>query len=331
MSQMKSLVELTDATDGAGGVGAWIPVDNYAPLILAGVVCYGDLSGVVTVLDYDMGAGNGNTIEVRYVSPRTHSCASTRACMGDNAVEGYGACLSATSNTFGTYPIQVSQWGDYDLLCSFAVWSAKGNTTQLIIDEMAKRLAKCRDAEIYAQLTDYHTGTDDINKIVTSDVSCSKGTLNGSCCSFSYNLYNSIVTLVGHMRSDCYDPDTIIVNPDVASFFYFKDGNGYPLAMMPGLTYDANGRLSTIMGLRVIETGVAHHCNDTGFGGASRGTGYAQAVVIDSKRAVGEVWGKRPTFETARVPECNADKLVVWQYWGAHYLDPLAIGWVVNP
>ena len=323
---MKPLVELTETTQ----VTSWIPEDVYANLILDGVVCYGDLSGVVTAMAYNMAANTGDTIQVRYINKRSHSCTSSRSCLGgyDTGVGiTTGDCLSMTSSTFGTYPVEVSRWGDGDLLCDFAMWAQSDSAVQMIINEMSKRMAYCRDAEIYAQIADYLHGTE-INTYRQSDVSCSAGSINGSCCTYTYNLYNSIVTVAQEMRAGCYNPDTVILNPDVAAYFYFKDSAGYPLGVMPGLQFDANGKLITLNGLRVIETGVAHHCNNTDNVGTQQ---YPMAVIIDSSRAVAEVWGKHPTFETQRVPECDDTKLVVWQYWGAHSLDLDAIGWVVNP
>ena len=104
---MRSFEELTDSTDGAGGVGALIPADVYANLILEGVVCYGSLSGVVTALEYDYTAGCGQIVQVPYVTPRTHSCTSSTLCSTSGAD---GPCLSATSTTFGTYPMSSPRW-----------------------------------------------------------------------------------------------------------------------------------------------------------------------------------------------------------------------------
>lgn len=309
---MRSFEELTDSDDGTGGVGAWIPADVYADLILDGVVCYGKLSGVITAMEYDFTAGGGDTIQVRYVSPRTSpSCASTT---------GVCNCLSDTSTTFGTYNIPVKPWGDYDLVCGYSIWEAKGNVVALILNEMAKRMAKCRDEYIWDRLT---TGvTPNIDQ--ESAVVCSDGVIETSCCTYTYDLYNSIVTVKQHMKGECYEPDYVIMHPEVAAYLYFKESGSAPfMAFMPGIKFDDKGNLLEVAGLKVIETGAAERCSDT--------SGEVMAVVIDSSRAIGEVWGKRPTFNEFYDAKCDRYEEVLWQYWGAEHLDQNAIGWISNP
>jgi len=319
---MKDFTELTDTT--STGVNTWVPEDVYADMVLDGLVCYGQLSGVVTSMEYDFTAGGGDTIQVRYVSPRTHSCTS----LGKNC-----NCLSATSTTFGTYDIPVRPWGDYDLICGFSIWAAKGNIVSKVLNEMSKRMAKCRDAEIWSELT---SGFGVPASIVASSVSCSdsKG-IGGSCCTYSFNLYNSVVSLMKEMQGRSYEPDYVIMHPEVAAYLYFKDGTGYPIGVMPGTTFSSDGKLLTIAGLKVIECCNANRCNNIG-GTDELNTfdvidGSVQAVVIDSSRAIGEVWGKRPTFSEFYENDCDRYKYVLWQYWGCSELDTGAIGWVVNP
>jgi len=305
---MKGFEELTDSEpNGTGGVGPWIPEDVYANFILDGVVCYGQLSGVVTA--------GGDTIQVQYISARTTSCASQgkddeREC----------ACLSAVSSNFGTYPVPVQAWGDYDKICGFSIWEAKGNIVEAILKEMSKRLAWCRDAEIYSNLiTDVGSPNIDVETVCV----CEASKIEGGCCTFTFDLYNSIISVQKHMQGDAYEPDYVIMHPSVAQYIYFKDGAGYHHGAMPQVKFDGKGQLTTISGMKVIEC-----CNATDCAG---GSGVVQAVVIDSSRAVGEVWGKKPTFEVQRIPECDQWKHVLWQYWGSSILDPLATGWVSNP
>ena len=92
---------------------------------------------------------------------------------------------------------------------------------------------------------------------------------------------------------------------------------------MPGTSFSADGKLQTIAGLKVIECCNATRCSGT--------PGEVMAVVIDSKRAVGEVWGKKPTFSEFYENHCDRYRYVLWQYWGTSELDPNAIGWIENP
>jgi len=309
----KTFYELTDDDDGAGGVGAWIPTEHFTDLILDGVVCYGQLSGVITAINYDLAAGEGNSVNVPYVSPRTHSCASSTG----------GHCLSATSTTFGDYPIKIYPWGDYDLVENWATFKAHGPTMAKIMNEMSKRMAMCRDAAIWTTLIGVTP-----NVTVTSDCSSTVETYSSSsCCLYTYALYNDIIEVQKHMQGDAYDPDYVILHPEVAKFLYWRDGAGYPLAGMPGLKFDGDGQITSISGMKVIESCNASKPTD------SRGVGawHTMAVVIDSKRAIGEAWGKRPTFNEFYDAKCDRTELVLWTYWGQHELDPNAIGWVNNP
>ena len=312
---MKSFEELTDSeASGTGGVGPWIPEDVYADLILDGVICYGQLSGVVTAMEYDFTKGGGDTIQVRYINARTTSCTSQGKTDETECI-----CLSESSSNFGTYNVYVQAWGDYDLICNYSMWEASGPAQAMIADEMGKRLALCRDQEIWSNLvTDVGTPNIDIE----STVSCMDGEISGSCCTFTYDLYNSIVSVMKHMQGDAYNPDYVIMHPEVAAYLYFRDAAGYFFTTMPGTTFK-DGKLATLAGLTVIESCNAAKCTDT--------ASAVMAVVIDSSRAVGEVWGKRPTFQTDPVIECDQTKLVVWMYWGSSPMDSGAIGWISNP
>ena len=306
---MKSLEELTSSAETT----SWIPADVYANLILDGIVCYGQLSGVVTAMEYDFTKGGGDTIQVRYISPRTHSCTSQTDSLGCQ-------CLSETSSSFGTYSIKVEPWGDYDIICGYTIWETQGNIVEMILKEMAKRMSKCRDEQIYTELSGSGFTP---NVTVTSNASCGDGAISGSCCTFTFDLYNSVISVQKHMQGDAYEPDYVIMHPDVAAFLYFKDGAGYHHSAMPQVQFDGKGQLTTIAGMKVIECCNANMCN--------KGAARVMAIVIDSNRAIGEVWGKKPTFEVERDPVCDRYKHVLWQYWGTNRLDPNAIGWITNP
>lgn len=327
---MRSLEELTDSDAGDGGVGHLIPDDVYANMILEGVVCYGQLSGVVTAIEYDFTAGGGNTIQVPYVSPRTHSCASDRVeC----------ACLSDTSTTFGTYPIKVTNWGDYDLVCGFSLWEA-GDPSKMpimssILKEMSKRMAKCRDEEIWSALTDDIASTG-VTHFKFSSTSCGDGQIltgTASCCTWSYELYNSIISVVADLRDDAYEPDFVVMSPSVAKALYMKDNSGF---FNTPLVRFNNDRLVEIAGLKVIECCNAHACSTDGGKAASADTEVTDAdgimaVVLDSKRSIGEAWGKKPKFSMFYDAKCDRTEVVCWQYWGTSAMDPASIGWIANP
>jgi len=302
----KTLMELTGDTAAAN----WIPTEGWADLILEATVCYGQLSGVITAVDFDQAAGNGSTVRVRSFPARTAQGPFTGGC----------ECLSATSSTLAKYDITIKQYGDYDQMCDFSLWKAKGPVKEGILNEMAKGFASVRDTAIWTAITNFTPSYASSTVTQCADVQANSGE-SATCCAKSYrkSLYNSVVSVTQELRSNCKNPDTIIGDPSVFKYFYEMDYVDLPSF---GAQF-VNGRLTVLNGLKVIETGVATNCNDT--------SGSTMLVILDSSRAVGEAWGKRPTFYESFVPECNYYKEVLWAYWGAAALDTTAIGHVVNP
>jgi hypothetical protein len=92
---------------------------------------------------------------------------------------------------------------------------------------------------------------------------------------------------------------------------------------MPGIKTDGDGQITKILGMNVIETGIANPCTNN--------SGQVMAVIFDSSRAVGEAWGMRPKFNEFFDGKCNRTELTMWTYWGTEKLDDDAIGWVSNP
>lgn len=309
---MKSLEELTGSQDTT----SWIAADVYAAWIMDAVVCYGDLAGKITAMEYDFSAGCGDTIQVRYINARSHSCGTESAC----------DCVSATSSTFGTYSVPVYAWPDYDLLCNFTEWETCGPLRAKIMNEMAKRMAKCRDDKIWDEISDYTTMSP--NTTYNTNYACkqtdgtSKATFaagGSSCCTYAFDLYDSIVDARQHLLGDSYNPDTVILHPTVAAYFYYLQG------MAPNehmVTWTNDGHLKTLGGLKVIETCTANTCSKT--------NDAVMAVVIDSSRAVGEVWGMRPKYNEFYEVDCDRTKITLWQYWGASELDQNAIVHIAN-
>jgi len=86
---------------------------------------------------------------------------------------------------------------------------------------------------------------------------------------------------------------------------------------MDGLT------LAQIGNIKVIESCHANTCTDL--------SGQEMAILIDPTRAIGEAWGKRPTFKVDDDPiECGSQKIVLRMWADFATLDTGAIGHVVN-
>jgi len=294
----RSMEQLTETTD----VTSWVPADSYVDSIMEGSVCYGQLSGVITCVDYDMKACDGDSVQVRYVRKRTAQGPISEATTN---------CLSPIDQTIGTNTVAIEKFGDYDAIAGFAEFEACGPLRAQIMNEMAKALAEKRDEEIWDQLMDNTPNT----TITTYGNYYSSPSIHGSCCSYGFDLYNAIVQAQKHLQGDACNPDYVIMHPDVAQYLYFKDFSGGLPNVSSLVKYGNDGTIISVNGLKVIEC-----CNaDCG------ASGITVAAVIDSSRAVAEAWGKRPTFYSDYVPECDYTKEVIWMYWGTSAIKGTAV------
>lgn len=315
MSKSRSFEELTGTTE----VATWIPEDTYADLIFESTICHGQLSGKIGAVDYDMAAGTGDWIQVRYV-PSRFGVATSMSTVGCS-------CLSAVSTTVGAYPIRITPIGDYDRQCAFSLWKAKGNVKDAILNEMAKGLSNYRDVQMWANLV--ATGGIPTHRAslatTCSNVSGIQGEgIADECCALKVDLYNRVIQVQKSMQGAGYNPDTVIMHPTVAAWLYYKDfGGTVPHYQTPLVKWSGDGQLISIGPLKVIECCSAATCVNTATA--------TLAVVLDSSRAIGEAWGKRPVFTEFYDNKCDAYDRVIWMYWGTHYLDPNAIGHIRNP
>jgi len=86
---------------------------------------------------------------------------------------------------------------------------------------------------------------------------------------------------------------------------------------------DDDGRLVRFNGLKVIEYCGANAC--------STATDTVFAVIIDSRRAVGAVFGERPKMYKFFQTNCNSYRIDWWSFFAVGELDTSAIAHIVNP
>lgn len=313
----KSFKELTDADDDAGGVGAWIPSEQYASLILGSVANYSELAGKITAINYDMNAGMGNTVNVRTISAR-NNVQEFSGC--NDTASGNNDCLSTASTNFGDYTITIKKQGDRDIVCDFAAWQSTGDAYKHIADEMAKSLATVRDDYLVDDLV---AATP--NETITTSTAYNTSRTTDSCCNFAFDIYNSIIDARQGLMHDGYNPDTVIIHPDVASYLYYKENGNMP-NLSSLVKYTSDGYVASIGGMEVIESRAMYAETNS-----PTSAGDDLAFVIDSSRALGEAWGKRPTFTKKYHENCDNYNMVVWSYWGHDTLDENAIIDIENP
>lgn len=309
----RTLEELTGAAD----VNAWTPNTAFADMIIGASFCGSKLSGVITAVDYDLAAGNGDVVSVKFSPART-----AQGPMGSCG------CLSTPSSTLGAYAITIRSYGDQDNICGFSLFEAGPRVRDEILRTMSEALATRRDERIWNALTSFTP-----NYYAQSTVSCNSTATETNCCAYRYakSFYNSVVSVAATMEGNCKHPDTLICSPTVAKWFKVKDYTNSPDFLV---NWGANGEVISVAGLKVIVTGNAQACNGIGKTGAAGGyftSGATMAIIIDSSRAIGEAWGKRPIFTEIYDNHCDRYQEAIWMYWGTARLDPLAIGHIRNP
>lgn len=301
----------TDCTNTA----SWTPTEYFVDLVLSGIYQYGQLSGKACVVGTDLAAGNGDVVNIRYVTKRSHACADVTC----------GDCLSAVSTSFSNYPITVAQQGDYDKIVAWADFQAKGDIIAQVANEMSLRMAACRDLGIWQG---FCGGTYTYTEDTTVSWTAVPGMDSTCSCIFAFDIYNQIVAARQSLYGRGYDPDYVLIHPYVSAYLYYKENGFMPSYAFtsPMLKFGDDGHLLEIAGLKVIEVkaAVADDANPAG-------NGDELAYVIDSKRAMGEAWGMRPKFWTFYDGICNATELTLWQYWGCHLLDTDAVVEIANP
>lgn len=96
-----------------------------------------------------------------------------------------------------------------------------------------------------------------------------------------------------------------------------------PILGMGDIAFDEDGRLKKIAGLKVIEYCGANTCSSV--------TDAVVAIIIDSRRAVGAVFGERPKTYKFFQSNCNSYRIDQWAYFAVGELDVKAIAHIVNP
>ena len=119
-----------------------------------------------------------------------------------------------------------------------------------------------------------------------------------------------------------YNPDYMLISPTVASIFK-RMQTPTPVMGMGDVSFDSDGRIKKIGGLKVIEYCGANSCTDA--------ADEVVAIIIDSRRAVGAVFGERPKTYKFFQTNCNSYRIDQWAYFAVGELDTNAIAHIVNP
>lgn len=315
--QQASLDELWINTDSDTGceddVSAWSPDDIYAKMIWETFVCKADLFKIA-VKGISINPGDGLGVQIRAFG-----------AFGDPTELASCECASCASITFTTYPLTLKQYNLEAIVCDKDIWDVGGILMDAYIKSMSDSWARWFDAQIYSEI---ETATPGTTATLPAALNCTPA-ITGSCCTDAalVNLYNAVHQIVASMREGTglagpYDPDYVIVSPTVAAIFK-RMQTPTPMPWMGDITFDASGRLKSWAGLKVIEYCGANTCTNT--------SAQEVAIVIDSRRAVGAVFGQRPKTYKFFQSNCNSYRIDQWAYFAVGELDTDAIAHVVNP
>ncbi len=283
----------------------WSVSQNFCNFVWHAKECYMGL-GFLCASVCDIKAGDNARLDIKVISAR-----------GDPSSVSACTCLSCASNTFTKYSITVNQLGDYAVLCSWDEFQVGSSYRRAVLKSMASHWGVYFDAQIWAALA---AATAGYTETLNNTLDCN-GVVSGSCCTNGSDIYGRLLDLRAAMVAAGYKPDYFICSPTVANYFKYMQ---HPITALAMPTIKMSGNTLTAIGdIKVVE-----YCGATA---CSTATALRIGVLIDSSRAIGQAFGKKPTLEFHRDPECNSTKIVMWAYWGVAALDSGALGIIVTP
>ena len=294
-------------------LGDWSPDDVYAKIVWNTFVCKADLFKIA-VKGIAINPGDGLGVQIRAFG-----------AFGDPVEKSSCECGSCATILFTTYPLTLKQYNMEAIVCERDIWDVGSILMDSYLIAMSDSWARWFDAQIYSEL---ETATPGTSTSLGNAINCS-ALIAGSCCTDTslYQLYNAIHTTVAGMREGSglagpYNPDYVIVSPTVASIFK-RMQTATPMPWMGDVSFDDDGRLKKISGMKVIEYCGANSCTDL--------AEEVVAIVIDSRRAVGAVFGERPKTYKFFQSNCNSYRIDQWAFFAVGELDTDAIAHIVNP
>jgi hypothetical protein len=292
-------------------VTAWSPEDVYVGAVWHAMYCHNNLFEVC-VQGLSIDKGDGLAVQIRTIG-KLAAPTTAAAC----------ECISCVSASFSTYTLTLDHTGLMTEICEVDIWDVGEVLRTSYMEAMGKRWAEYFDTIIYGELTGAAAGT---SVDLAATLVCTPS-LTGSCCTDAslLNFYNAVNQVVYTMREGTtpYNPDYMIVSPSVAAILKrMQTPSPMPWAENI-LAIDTDGKLTRFNGLKVIEYCGANAC--------STATDSVFAVILDSSRAIGSAWGKRPTIESERNIDCDSTTYVMWCYWACDELDVNAIAHIKSP
>ncbi|RLI62134.1 MAG: hypothetical protein DRO67_07415 [Candidatus Asgardarchaeum californiense] len=293
-------------------VSSWSPDDIYVNAIWHTMYESSNLLKVA-VKGLAINKGQGLNVQIRTIARFDKSDITTTSDPCE--------CLSCVSTSFSTYNISLAKHGISTEICEYDVWDVGEVYRKEYAQSLAGVWAEFFDWEIYEEL---ETATPGHSSSLASTAMSCDFSVSGSCCTDASLMafYNAIDEVITDMRSSYYKPDFIIMHPTIARIFRAMQTPQPVFANT--VEIGKNGSLKSILGVPVIEFNAANSCSDCDSTG-----GDVAVIVIDSRRAVGAAFGKKPKMERERNITCDSTTLAMWTYFGCAELDSGAIGHII--
>jgi len=293
-------------------VSDWSPADNYAKQVWSTAVCESNLMSLC-VKRLHINAGDGLGLQIK-LAGKIAAPSEKASC----------ECNSCASITFTTYPLTIKQLGLESVVCEKDSFDVGGDLMQSYITAMKNSYVEYFDGQIYNELK---TATEGTTETLPTALACDPA-LSGSCCSDTalLDMWNATNNAIASMREGTglkqpYNPTHIIISPSVAKVF--KRMQTPTTSFYKDVVFDSKGKLSSICGLKAVEyCGAQSCCTDSGA---------VVAIIVDSSRAVGCVFGKRPHMYSFFQSNCNSVRLDMWSFVAISELDCDGICHIKNP
>ncbi len=271
-----------------------IPSEVFSDLLLEALYAQDNLRGAVAASTVDLTARAGDTVSVIAMPRRSASTVTEGSAVSDSADD-------PTETT-----IQLTKWGTRNDVTRETFEDSILTQNMFVANNMAA-LGEQVTSRIATKLVDATPGQS-VN-LATA------GTLD--------DFYEKVVDLKQAMKgaTNPVDPDMLLVHPDMTGQI-LKDARDGVIGQS---IRTQNGNVMSVAGLEVVENNQFNALNNT--------SGDEMAVIIDSSRAVGEAWGRRPETIIDETTSADSDEVrtISWMRYETEVIDTNAVGHVQNP
>lgn len=273
--------------------GEAIPSEVYSDLLLEALYAAGDLRDVVSATTVDLTGRAGDTVSVLSMPSRSPSTVSEGSAVSDSADDPTETTISLT------------KWGDMNVVTREVLEDSAVIDRNAYVANLMGGMADQVDARIASQLDGATAGS-------TASLDTA-GNLS--------DLYERIVDVKQAMKASNADPDTVVLHPDQEAQLLKDTREG----ILTQNIQVQNGGVTAIAGMEVI---VTSHWN-----ASDTASGTNQAAVLDTDRAMAEVWGRRPDAIIDETTNADTDevRLIVWMRYETDVVDTTSVGFVQNP